>query len=325
MPALIGGAIAGSAALGAGSSLLGSGKASSAAKSAQGQSLQATYAGIANQQQMYGQTVGRLDPFVQGGQSAVPAMQYMAQQPSAGAPYLQQGANYLSQAAGMTPPSVMTEADLQNTPGYQFQLAQGLKATQAAAAARGLGVSGASLKGAATFATGLADSNYQNQFNNAQTAWQDVINQGAQSLQQGTLAQQMQQQQYNQYAGLGTLGENAAAGAGTAGTAAANATSTGLTAGAGQAGNYLTQAGQAQAAGTAGVGNAATSGVNSYLSYNALQGLMGNQNTFGGSQTGGFGNAIANSGSGGGFQGLGSGFLGLGNSSQAVQSAYGGY
>jgi hypothetical protein len=291
MPALIGGAIAGSAALGAGSSLLGSGKSSSAAKSAAGQSLQATYAGIANEQQIYNQTVGRLGPDIQAGWNALNPLQNIAAAPSAASPYLAQAGAYQQQAAGMTPPSVMTEADLQNTPGYQFQLAQGLKATQVAAAARGLGVSGASLKGAATFATGLADSNYQNQFNNAQTAWQDVMNQSAGQINLASTAQQAQQQQYSQFANIANLGENASAGAGQAGSAASGQIGTSLATGAGQAGNYLTQAGQAQAAGTAGVGNAATSGVNSYLSYNALQGLLGNQNTFGGSQMGGFNNA----------------------------------
>jgi hypothetical protein len=50
---------------------------------------------------------------------------------------------------------------LENTPGYQFALSQGLKSTQSSAAARGLGTSGAALKGAAQFATGLAQSTYQ--------------------------------------------------------------------------------------------------------------------------------------------------------------------
>ena len=58
----------------------------------------------------------------------------------------------------------LSEAQLEQTPGYQFTLQQGLESTQNSAAARGLGVSGAALKGAATYATGLADNTYQNQF-----------------------------------------------------------------------------------------------------------------------------------------------------------------
>ncbi len=51
---------------------------------------------------------------------------------------------------------------LQKTPGYQFTQQQGLQATQNAMAAQGLGVSGAALKGAANYATGLAQNTYQN-------------------------------------------------------------------------------------------------------------------------------------------------------------------
>lgn len=57
------------------------------------------------------------------------------------------------------------QAQLESMPGYQFTRTQGLKAVQNSAAARGLGVSGAAQKGAATFATGLADSTFGAQFN----------------------------------------------------------------------------------------------------------------------------------------------------------------
>lgn len=56
-------------------------------------------------------------------------------------------------------------AQLQSLPGYQFTRTQGLKAVANSAAARGLGVSGAALKGAATYATGLADNTYGQQAN----------------------------------------------------------------------------------------------------------------------------------------------------------------
>ncbi len=55
------------------------------------------------------------------------------------------------------------KAALEGLPGYQFTRDQGLKSVQNSAAARGLGTSGAALKGAATFATGLADQTYGNQ------------------------------------------------------------------------------------------------------------------------------------------------------------------
>ena len=65
----------------------------------------------------------------------------------------------------LTSPIVMDQAALEKTPGYQFTRTQGLKGVKNAAAARGLGVSGAALKGAAAFTTGLADNTYQTQFN----------------------------------------------------------------------------------------------------------------------------------------------------------------
>jgi hypothetical protein len=50
---------------------------------------------------------------------------------------------------------------LENQPGYQFALREGLKSTQNAAAARGQGMSGAAMRGAAQFATGLANQTAQ--------------------------------------------------------------------------------------------------------------------------------------------------------------------
>jgi hypothetical protein len=55
------------------------------------------------------------------------------------------------------------ESTLENTPGYQFALTQGLKAAQNNATSTGLGVSGSALKGAEQYATGLADQTYQQQ------------------------------------------------------------------------------------------------------------------------------------------------------------------
>lgn len=78
--------------------------------------------------------------------------------------------NQLTQRMGdLTSPFSMTQENLEKTPGYQFNLTQGLKATNNALGARGLLNSGAVMKGASTFATGLADSTYQNQFNMDQT------------------------------------------------------------------------------------------------------------------------------------------------------------
>jgi hypothetical protein len=254
-------AIGAAAAVGAGASLYGSSQASGAAKDASNLQLD-----------MYRQTRGDLSGYNMTGQNALGSALALAQSgPNGGGP------DYLSQAAGMVP-GRMTQAELEQTPGYQFDLSQGLKATQAAAAARGLGVSGASLKGAATYATGLANKTYLDQFGVSQKRFEDVLNlnQG----QQGNLTNQ-----FNRLGTIATLGENAAAQTGTQGTAGANS-----------AGGFLNQSGQAQAAGTTGVQNALTGGANSYLANQNFNTLMNRY----GSTTGGYGTNASTFGQAGG-------------------------
>jgi len=137
----------------------------------------------------------------------------------------------------------MDQATLEQTPGYQFNLTQGQKAVTNSAAARGLGTSGAALKGAATFATGLADSTYQNQFNNAVTN---------------------QTNAYNRLKGLVDTGENAAAQTGAAGTSAATG-----------AANAQIGAGNAQAAAANATGASISNAANSIGGYAAYKGLYG--------------------------------------------------
>jgi hypothetical protein len=236
-------AIGGSAVLGAATSLLGSSSAAKSAKDA------------ANlQQQQYYRTREDLQPYDAAGQAATHnALALTDLGPTGGGP------DYTSIAYNQFLPPRMTQAELEQTPGYQFTLAQGLKATQSAAAARGLGVSGSSLKGAGTYATGLADKTYLDQFNVAQQRFGDVLN--LNTAQQGNL-----QAQFGRLYNLSALGESAAAATGVAGTSAAST-----------AGNYLNQAGLATAAGTTGVSNAVTGAANNYLAYNALQGYLNPQ------------------------------------------------
>lgn len=283
--AAIGGVAGGLGAIGG--SLFSSG----ASQKAAGTSAFVSELELMNSQQQAQIARGYEQPFVNAGYNALGPLQAVAGQ-TPGQPYLDQAQYYLGNAAGWQklagqnlPPSVVTENWLQQTPGYQFQLGQGLKAVQASAAARGLGVSGSSLKGAATYATGLADSNYQTQFQNAQTAYLDMLNQatgqsqlGQFSQNLGTTAQAMQGQQYGQFANIANLGQSAASGAAQASTAQASQANQALSTGAQQFGNYTTQAGTAQAAGLSGATNALTGGVNNYLSYQAMQSaLQGSQ------------------------------------------------
>lgn len=55
--------------------------------------------------------------------------------------------------------------NFQKSPGYQFSLDQGLRAVDAAAAAKGMGRSGAVLKAEQAYGTGLADQEFGNYYN----------------------------------------------------------------------------------------------------------------------------------------------------------------
>lgn len=188
---------------------------------------------------MFNATARGLNPFTGAGQNSLAALEMglgITSNPTTG------GINYdpnAPLAASFQP----TEQQLEQTPGYQFNLTQGEKAVTNSNAARGLGVSGAALRGAADYATGLADSTYQNQFNNFQT---------------------QQNNQYNRLAGLASIGESAAAGVGSA------ATQTGASIG----GNII-GAGNATAAANMATANAITGAGNNASNLLVLQSLLG--------------------------------------------------
>lgn len=161
----------------------------------------------------------------------------------------------LGQTGAMTVNNALTGANngqmlqaLQQMPGYQFQLQQGLEAAQNGFAAKGIGSSGAAMKGAADYANGLAASNYQNYFNNALTA--AGLGANAASLQSQNIAN------------LNTAAGNALFGGAT------NAASLGL------AGANAVAAGQAASANA--IGNGIANAGNSLSQYALLQGLQGN-------------------------------------------------
>lgn len=236
MPWIAAGAV-GSAVIGGVASNMAAGTASKGAKDAAG--LQAA---------QFETTRGDLQPYNTYGQSVLPNMQALA----FSGPNGPNGVNYLDMAQRALP-GQMSQAQLEATPGYQWNLQQGLKSAQSAAAARGLGVSGAALKGAAKYATGLADSTYQNQFANAQANFGDILN--LNTTQQSNLTNQ-----FGRMAGMATLGENAAAQTGALGTAAAKTEGQGILA-----------AAQYQGAGQQGIANAANGAFNNYLQYDALK------------------------------------------------------
>lgn len=117
------------------------------------------------QQAMYNQTRTDLLPFQQFGQQGM--------------------ADYNQQKDWLNSPFSMTQANLEQTPGYQFTLNQGLKSVNNQMGARGLLNSGAAMRGAADYATGLADSTYMNQFNMDQTQKQNISNRLMGAIQTG--------------------------------------------------------------------------------------------------------------------------------------------
>ena len=209
-------AIVGSAVIGAGASIYGAGKAADAQRDAA-----ATGAAISREQ--YNTTRNDLAPYRTAGEGALTDLNNRL-------PYL-------------TSDIKMDQSTLEQTPGYQFNRTQGLKAVQNSAAARGLGNSGAALKGAATFATGLADNTYQNQFNNENTNRTNA---------------------YNRLKGLVDTGTNASAMTGTLGEKSAW-----------QQSQLAVGAGNAQAAADNSIGGAVKSAASNIGGYYAYKGLYG--------------------------------------------------
>lgn len=97
-----------------------------------------------------------------------------------------------------------TAAQAEATPGYQFQLQQGLGAVQNSAAGQGGLLSGRTLASLNNFAQGTASTNYQNVFNNALTGYNSAYNTFLNN----------QNNQYSRLMGLSGQGLTAAQGAG---------------------------------------------------------------------------------------------------------------
>ena len=164
-------AIVGSAVVGAGASVYGASKQAKAAGKAADTQLH-----------MYETTRGDLMPYNLGGQQDFTAMNRL-----------------------LTGPSSQITAEMRALPGYQFAEQQGLRSIQSSASARGLGLSGAAMRDAARYATGLADQTYGNQVNRLLAGAQLGETAGAQTGAQGTQAAANAGQAYmaqgNAYAG----------------------------------------------------------------------------------------------------------------------------
>ena len=296
-----------SAAISGGSSLLGGLLNSRASSSAASTEAKAASAAAQSLGQAGGAAQTFLNPYVAGGSSAYKDLLTNPTYSSTSTNYLDnaydsytQASNENNQAIGAlgnegsilgTLSQGINEQTLQNTPGYQFTLGQGLQSTQNSAAARGLGVSGAALKGAATYATGLADQTYQNQYQNLLSTAQQYGAQaqgfeGAGQAQQGVAA--------------GYLGVNSSYQGNLTNTFNRQNTEAGygLSAAQGSAGNALTAAGASNSAALSGASALAggitgstgaitgglTNAANQYQQYQLYQNLLnGGGGIYGGS------------------------------------------
>jgi len=247
---LAGGALSGASSLASG--LIGSSAATSAAKTQAAAARNAS----ALQAAIYQNNQGLLQPFINVGQSALYSLQgALNLTPGGSRP---DGLPYNPTTSQLAAPFQPTMAQLESTPGYQFTLQQGERATQNAYAAQGLGSSGAALKGAANYAEGLAGTTYQQQF-------QNYLDQNRQI--------------FNMLSGL--AGTGLSAGGALAGV--------GLQTGS-QIGNTLTSGAAAQAAGQVGSANALTSalsGLTGSAGNTALMLALNNAGMFGTSGGGG--------------------------------------
>jgi len=228
-------AVAGTAvsAIGAGVSAAGQGAAA-------GQQSKLAKQQLAFIKQLYGESAGRFAPYLKTGQQATKAYREQMQglaDPEQYAQYQTDLSQYRTpytieqyQQSPLYTPMVRNLAELQATPGYQFELEQGLQVLGQGAAARGGLLSGAQQKAAMKYGQGVASTGFQNAWERAQQAYGRAFEQNlSQQQQYGTSQLQQNQQNYAQrlgsraqaadiYGGAANLGARSAANLGNIGT-----------------------------------------------------------------------------------------------------------
>lgn len=165
-----------------------------------------------------------------------------------------------------------TEAQAAATPGYQFALHQGEGAVQAGASANGSLLTGGTLNAEQQFGQGLANTNYNNVYNQALQTYGTNYNTWANT----------QATQYNRLAALAGMGQTTAQQLGTAGIQSAHDIGNTLTNTGQLVGQQYNNAAAATASGYMGAANAWGSGISSAASQFSqmamLNQLMQNQN-----------------------------------------------
>lgn len=270
--------VAGTAAAGLGSSLIGANAATNAAgvqatAANNAQQLQAQEAqnALNFQQQTYNQGQANEAPYLAAGGSALNALQYgLGTGGSANGSGVGQGSLLTPYGQTFTAPTGLTE---QNDPGYQARLQLGQDALQRSAAAAGGVVTGGTAQALNNEAQDYASNEYSNVYNRALNTYDTNYN----------AYNTNQSNQYNKLAGLSSAGQATAANTAQQGQAAANATSNiDLTTGA-QQGQDIQNAGAATASGIVGSANAYSNGLSGVASNLSNYALLNSMSSYGNS------------------------------------------
>lgn len=175
-------------------------------------------------------------------------------------PTAQQGSEVygqlVDQLPDLTAPITMDQATLEATPGYQFNVQQGMRGVDLSSVARGM--SGAQAKAAAQFAVNTANTLYKDQFDMANTNKTNAFNRLLQTAQMGTDAAK-------NYAANATSAGNQAVSAAT-GTGKVQSENT-MAAGKAQAGADIATGAQ--------VGSAISGSTGAWLNRNRLNSMYG--------------------------------------------------
>ena len=277
-------AIGGAAAVSLGTGIAGSMAQSDAANKAseiQAQQYAETKAAL-NQGKT--EALGYIDPYAKAGGQALNELAYGMglQTPTAGytSQNTQQGglANYGQDQYSKDPaytPMVNSLAQLQATPGYQFQLEQGLQGVNNSAAAKGGLLSGANIKAINNYAQGQASTGYQAAWDRAQSAYQNAFGRN--------------QQKFSNLQSMANNGQNAAGLQGNAALSVGNGLAGASTNYGNNQSNLAMAQGQISANMLNGIGNTVNSGISQSLgAYQSGGPSFGGGNS-GGSNAGNYG------------------------------------
>lgn len=221
-------------------SLVGGFMGADAAENAADTQLQASREATAEQRRQYDQTREDLLPFYQSGTGANSQLAYLLGinpgnvEGGAADPYATVNKD-MGQFGSLS--KQFSLSDYQADPGYAFRLAEGQKALERSAAAKGLTNSGAALKAAVGYGQDMGSQEYNNAYNRYNANQTNL---------------------YNRLAGISGTGQNSANTIANVGQKTANQISSNILGG-----------GNAQAAGQIGAANAWSTGLN-----NAIQGFQ---------------------------------------------------